>query len=65
MDEHITRPDTLASNLTVREYFAAMAMQGLLCLDPKHRPENAYAASAYAADELIDALNKKPRESVA
>lgn len=48
--------------LTKREYFAAMAMQGMLSNDAVNRLDNAnhlFEASVKAADALINALNKK------
>lgn len=45
--------------MTIREYFAAMALQGLLSTDNDHSPHNWYAEkSVELADALIKALNE-------
>jgi hypothetical protein len=46
--------------LTKREYFAAMALQGLLAEQYWTSPENLARCSTEAADALINALNDKP-----
>lgn len=62
------RNDRAAYGLTKREYFAAMAMQGLLSCEAKnttlfdgsmHLPPEYAAAAVLAADALIVALNKE------
>jgi hypothetical protein len=45
--------------LTKREYFAAMAMQGIVSTDMVDTYENFAMASVGMADALIKALNKK------
>jgi len=46
--------------LTKREYYAGVAMQGLISAEADRKPEN-YASDAVAcADALISALNKQP-----
>lgn len=47
---------TVYPGLTKREYFAAVALQGLLSMDD-WRLEDAAAVAADAADALIAALN--------
>lgn len=49
-------------DLTKREYFAAMAMQSLLC-DSHYEayPEAAAARAVLAADALIEELNKEKK----
>ena len=49
-----------SSGLTKREYFAAMAMQGMLAEQWWTSPENLARCSTEAADALIKALNDKP-----
>jgi hypothetical protein len=44
--------------LTKREYFAAMAMQGLLARGAHNFAENTADMSVLIADALIEALNK-------
>ena len=44
------------TGLTKREYFAAMALQGI-CANPNHIPTNAAQGAVQQADELIKALN--------
>lgn len=58
---HVTKPNSIvSSNLTIREYFAAMAMQGLITsvptgtLSSKHGTE----VAIQWADTLINELNK-------
>ena len=48
------------TGLTKREYFAAMAMQGMLAEQYWTSPENLARCSTEAADALINALNDKP-----
>lgn len=53
-------PDETVPGLTKREYFAAMAMQGLLA-DPEARNQGSSSVASSAvmhADELIKALNR-------
>ena len=61
-----TRPDgDLESGLTIREHFAAMAMQGMLANEHffgplfQQKPEAAAEFATACADELISALNKE------
>ena len=49
-----------SSGLTKREYFAAMAMQGLLSEEFWASAECAAKYSVDMADALINALNEKP-----
>lgn len=50
--------------LTKREYFAAMALQGLLSTDNDHSPHNWYGEkSVELADALIKALNESKSQS--
>lgn len=44
--------------LTKREYFAAMAMQGLMASDTRDIPENLAIGSVAVADALIAELNR-------
>lgn len=49
------------SGLTKREYFAAMAMQGILSACPEHGPMSEMRVASYAieyADELLKQLEK-------
>ena len=46
------------SGLTKREYFAAMALQGICASDVQDRLEHITEGSVIIADELIKALNK-------
>ena len=48
------------TGLTKREYFAAMALQGMLAEQYWTSPENLARCSTEAADALINALNDKP-----
>lgn len=56
----ITEPDeTVNVHLTKREYFAALAMQGLLLNSKKGAEIDILATDAVkSADKLIEALNK-------
>lgn len=53
--------DLPEEGLTKREYFAAMAMQGILAANNKSNVNLTHVgeASVMAADELINALNKQ------
>lgn len=51
-------PSYLQSGLTKREYFAAMALQGLLAKGTNAMPEVFAKAAVIAADELIKSLNE-------
>jgi hypothetical protein len=54
------RPDTEQDGLTKREYFAAMAMQGLLTvIQHTDKPYNVAKAAVMTADALINELNKE------
>ena len=68
MNEHYTQPNDQAFSipdvgiqfcpgLTIREYFAAKAMQGLLA-DPNQDRSSLVKGAAGFADELIKELNK-------
>lgn len=62
-DEYLGTP-FMTGGLTKREYFAAMALQGIIaaqriCETGIDHEANA-EASAKAADSLINALNEKP-----
>ena len=52
-------PSRLAKDMTIREYFAAMAMQGFAAADTKREVENEHLAawSVGLADLLIAELN--------
>lgn len=55
-------PERLAKDMTVREYFAAMAMQGLLNRGHVQHSHNFAALmddAVLATDALIEALNKE------
>jgi hypothetical protein len=52
-------PDAVGNGLTKREYFAAMALQGLTEYTYKHAAEEAVKH----ADALIEALNAKEGET--
>ena len=56
----VTLPDSLVHGLTKREYFAAMALQGLLAGDTiQHLSYQSDARTAVEyADYLIQALNR-------
>lgn len=54
-------PWKFASGLTKREYFAAMAMQGLLARNETGTVEQFTAIAVTAADALIEALNKEEK----
>lgn len=57
-DDSLTLGGAPSSEITKREHFAALAMQGM-CADPSMRDVNAISKLAVeAADSLIDALNK-------
>jgi hypothetical protein len=58
---HTTRPNSPIEELTKREYFAAMAMQGYIASGLMDRcGENTLALhSVTAANALIEALNNK------
>ena len=60
----LTKHPSTWIGLTKREYFAAMALQGLLSTDNDHSPHNWYGEkSVELADALIKALNEsKPTE---
>lgn len=57
-----TKPNNKASpdGLTIREYFAALALQGLMAADTKGEWSNddCAATAVHAADELIKCLNE-------
>jgi len=58
--DNFGRPDNAQQGLTKREYFAAMAMQGILANErtsPDDNHETAFLACRLA-DSLIDELNK-------
>ena len=54
-------PDTIytVADLTKREYFAALAMQGLLTADNFSHEKNLAPAAVVMAETLIKALNKE------
>jgi len=57
--------DLPENGLTKREYFAAMAMQGLLAADIANTPKQlakVVQVSIIVADELINTLNEKSHE---
>ena len=56
----LTKPQDGAETLSIREHFAAMAMQGFIAFGGKNKtPLHRIAENAVnAADELIKALNK-------
>ena len=55
----MTKPDDHAGGLTKREYFAVMAMQGILAGAREYTPfTNVAKDSVSMADALIDELNK-------
>jgi hypothetical protein len=64
-DRFPTRPDDpafVSGGITVREYFAAMAMQGFAAKEGSQTQSGAGAAALYAvkyADALIEELNKE------
>jgi hypothetical protein len=51
----------LIASLTIRDYFAAKAMQGLLVYGDKSIPDT-IACSVQLADRLINELNKDTNE---
>ena len=57
---HNTDTEGNFKGLTKREYFAAMAMQGLCSSEVKDKVEVFAQASVRLADALINALNEKP-----
>lgn len=61
LDEAIQEDNYLnESGLSKREYFAAMALQGLLA-SFKPLPLNVEELAVLAADQLIEALNKNEK----
>lgn len=50
-------PSVPGNGLTIRQHFAAMAMQGL-CVDPKTSIEALAKEAVQVADALINELNK-------
>lgn len=56
-----TEPGEYAENMTIREYFAALAMQGYMsCEDPSENELKCMAITSVAmADALIAALNEE------
>ena len=61
---HYDTRGILVQGLTKREYFAAMALQGLLS-NPSECPLSGYASDAIkAADELIKALNEENEKTI-
>lgn len=51
----ITSGDLFASGMTLRDYFAAAALQGMLADKSKGYPHNEYASDAYAfADAMLE-----------
>lgn len=60
-DEAIQEDDYLASSgLSKREYFAAMALQGIMA-SLKPFPYDAAEMAVIMADQLIEALNKNEK----
>ena len=55
----LTHDSHVDLGLTKREYFAAMAMQGLLSSDSRDAVDEFVKYSVYAADALIKALNQQ------
>lgn len=56
-------PDSYSGGLTKREYFAGMAMQGIVSHCYKDHPDQRIAESAVMmADALIEVLNKTEKK---
>ena len=55
-DESFAFPQERGGGMTLREYFAAKAMQGLLSGNGYHKPEDAAKSAVNYADALIEAL---------
>ena len=53
----------ISTGLTKREYFAAMAMQGLLAGNASDSIEDASKYAVKAADALIEELNKTKQDA--
>lgn len=58
MNTPITRPDHLVESMTKREFFAALALQGILTYSDGIDTEYAAARAVKRADSLIAELNK-------
>lgn len=54
---------SIQAGLTKREYFAALALQGLLSGPKNESPGTAAARAVQCADALIDALGKSGESS--
>lgn len=60
------RPIGCSDGLTKREFFAALAMQGLFAASRENYPSKGDVhAAVRAADWLIEALNETPENSAA
>lgn len=59
---HIEGPHKIVGGLTKREYFAAMALQGLLAYPGEGEFKKFTELSVMCADLLIEELNKKKEE---
>jgi hypothetical protein len=60
-------PSTFSSGLSKREYFAALAMQGILRdtnTAPHYSDESVAKSAVEMADALIAALNKMPEGEI-
>lgn len=53
---HVEAPHNVNGGLTKREYFAAMAMQGIICGDPTRRPLAERAHTVRVSIQFADAL---------
>lgn len=58
LPDHPVYPSSDNCGITLREYFAAMAMQGF-CARPETCLDTVVAWSVETADALIEALNKE------
>ncbi len=56
----LTKPNDSASGMSIREHFAAIALQGFLAYGGRNKTPMDWLAkdAVKAADELIKALNK-------
>jgi len=58
LQEGLSNNSHVDSGISKREYFAAMAMQGLIASESDRKPENYAADAVSCADALCEALDK-------
>lgn len=61
--EYSSRTEVVSCGLTKREYFAAMAMQGILSNPFKMTSDKIVSDSVECADALIEELNKDKNDT--